>query len=155
MRFVKDVVGHDGSKYIPSETFIRAWRVRNDGLTDWPSGCKFKCINGDFEGEDVELPMMKVGEEHDIVVTMKTPEREGRYKSFWRAVDPEGMRFGQKVWADISVERPERRKDEEKKIEILKELGFIDQDCIVTELRKANGDLQKAIESLLMTSSKK
>ena len=154
LRFVKDVVGHDGSKHAPSEVFIKVWRVRNDCTTNWPSGCKFVCINGDFGGNDVMLPLLKAGEEHDIVVHMKAPEREGRYKSFWRAVDPDGMRFGQKVWADISVERPERDRDEEKKIGILKELGF-EEDRILEELRNGKGDLQSAIERLLGTSSKK
>jgi hypothetical protein len=153
LRFVKDVVGHDGSKHAPSEVFIRVWRVRNDGPTNWPSGCMFVCINGDFRGDNVNLPTLKAGEETDIVVHMKAPEREGRYKSFWRAVDPDGVRFGQKVWADISVERPERDQDEDKKIGILKELGF-EEGSIVVELRSVNGNLQSAIERLLGTISR-
>ena len=148
------MVGHDGSKHVPSEVFIRAWRVRNDGHLNWPTGCKFVCINGDFEGDEVMLPMLKAGEEHDIIVHMKAPLREGRYKSFWRAIDPDGVRFGQKVWADISVEMPDREKEEDKKVGILKELGF-EEDKIAGELKSVNGDLQSAIERLLGTGIKK
>lgn len=148
-RFVKDVVGHEGDKIQSGSAFVKIWRLRNDGLNTWPSGCKLVCINGDFSGQEVLLPELKPGDEEDVTATCIAPTEEGRYTSYWRAVDPEGSRFGQRVWITINVVKPIQEFDQ--KVQTLMEM-FNNPEVVRMALEKSGGDLLKATEALLSGS---
>jgi len=61
-------------------------------------------------GPKVQLPLQRTvdkGEEMDLTVEMKAPMKPGRYVTYWRLVNKAtGVRFGHRVWADITVEFP-------------------------------------------------
>ena len=103
LRFVKDIEGRDGEIRSPSTPLRRTWRLRNIGKTAWSPGCKMIFINGDFEGSAVNLPPINPGEECNVTVTCIAPAEEGEYYSHWRALDSEGMRFGQRLTIKIRV----------------------------------------------------
>ena len=103
LRFVKDVEGREGEIHTPQSRFHRTWRIRNEGKTAWTPGCKVIFINGDFEGPAVDLPPLSPAEQCDVRVTCTAPSEEGEYYSHWRALDAEGMRFGQRLTIKIRV----------------------------------------------------
>ncbi|CAG9329706.1 unnamed protein product [Blepharisma stoltei] len=148
-RFVKDVVGHEGDKITANTNFIKVWRLRNEGKNPWPNGCKLVCINGDFTGRDIPLPPLMPGEEEDITANCTSPSEEGRYTSYWRAVDPEGSRFGQRVWITINVVKPKEEFDN--KVQTLMDM-FNNPEIVRMALEKTGGDLVKATEALLSGS---
>lgn len=147
-RFVKDVVGRDGDYQTPGSSFLKAWRLRNAGAIPWPQGCKLICVNGDFSGEAVALPPLQPNEEIDVTVVCIAPIEEGRFNSFWRAVDNEGTRFGQRIWITINVGTPVET-DCVSQLELLKELCYNDPEKVKAALLEAKGDLALAVENAL------
>mmetsp|Transcript_8891 Transcript_8891/g.13329 ORF Transcript_8891/g.13329 Transcript_8891/m.13329 type:complete len:708 (+) Transcript_8891:158-2281(+) len=106
-RFVRDVTMPDGSTVFPKSVFIKTWRVRNDGIVDWPSGCELVNAGGDvmFSGQElrVSAPCLAVGEECDLSVHLTAPNTVGRHVAYFRLQTPDGAWFGQKLWSDIRV----------------------------------------------------
>ena len=144
-RFVRDVVGNEGDVHSSGEVFVKSWRLRNDGLTQWPRGCKLAFTNGDFEGDSAVLPCLKPGEERDVAVTCRSPDKDGRYNSYWRAVDPTGNRFGQRLAIVIHVKNQLMKKED---LSALREI-FNNPELVKLAYDKAGGSTQKAAEILL------
>ena len=144
-RFVRDVVGNEGDCHGSGEVFLKSWRLRNDGMTQWPRGCKLIFTNGDFRGDDVCLPCLKPGEERDVSVTCRSPDKDGRYNSYWRAIDPEGNRFGQRFSIMIIVKHQLENNDD---LNALREI-FNNPELVKLAYAKAGGSTQKAAELLL------
>jgi len=104
-RFVSDVSVPDGSISQPGETFIKIWRMRNEGTTAWPDNTRLAFVGGDklSSHEAVTVPSAQPGQEIEIAVDMIAPSQPGRYVSYWRLCLPDGSRFGHRVWVDIFV----------------------------------------------------
>jgi len=47
------------------------------------------------------------GQEVPFTVLMRTPSRAGKVISYWRLTEPKGVKFGHKLWCDISVVKEE------------------------------------------------
>jgi len=107
-RFVSDVSVPDGSVSQPAETFIKIWRMRNEGTTAWPDNTRLAFVGGDklSSQEAVTVPSAQPGQEIEIAVDMVAPSQPGRYVSYWRLCLPDGSRFGHRVWVDIFVKAP-------------------------------------------------
>ena len=145
-RFVKDVIGNEDDVHEPGSVFIKSWRLRNDGKTEWPEGCRLVFTNGDFGGDDAILPELLPGEEQDITVTCRCPDKDGRYNSYWRAVDPLGNRFGQRLTIKIIVKRQDGRKIDD--IDTLNEI-FKNPELVKQAYERAGRSVQKAAEILI------
>jgi len=105
-RFVSHVTVEDGTKVKPGSTFQKVWRMRNCGSTAWPEGTELLFVSGDMISGDTRVPLPRAidsGSEIEISVQMTAPVAVGRYVSCWRLCAPGGIRFGQRVWADIVV----------------------------------------------------
>jgi hypothetical protein len=108
-RFVRDMTMPDGSEVAPCSTFLKSWRVRNDGQRDWPEGCHLINAGGDnlLHSKDEELrkpvPAVVAGEEVVLSVELRAPPVTGRYVGYFRLQNPNGGYFGQRLWADIRV----------------------------------------------------
>lgn len=123
--FVRDTIA-DGSVLPPSTRFQQVWTLRNPGPYAWPAGCNVRFIGGDpmfnldsnhpSSSSDIVKATesnvigraVKVGEEVDFAVLMRTPEHEGKGISYWRLKSPDGIPFGHKLWCDITVCVPKR-----------------------------------------------
>jgi hypothetical protein len=102
----------DGSEIAPYSSFLKTWRVRNDGKGDWPEGCHLVSAGGDRLvdpklGEDFVIrqpvPVVVSGEEVDVTVELCAPTSTGRHVGYFRLQNPEGGYFGQRLWSDIRV----------------------------------------------------
>lgn len=133
--FLHDTVA-DGTIMPPNHTFEQVWVLRNEGETAWPAGCSVKFVGGDYMGAiDPTHPAgihelvsasesticynaLKPGQEFPFTVLMRTPDRQGKVISYWRLTTPEGVKFGHKLWCDVTVLAPtakvqtEREEDE-------------------------------------------
>jgi hypothetical protein len=90
----------------PNEHIVKVWTFRNNGDYDWPVDAIFVQTNGDDLGA-LPVPLkaaVKVGEEVDIELPLRSPSLPGKYCAFFRFVHGDNQRFGQKVWCDILVE---------------------------------------------------
>lgn len=105
-RFVLDVNMEDGARVTPEQSFVKIWRMRNEGTTAWPETTRLIFVGGDKLSNCSELALghaVEAGAEVDIAVDMQAPSKPGRYVGYWRLASPDGNRFGQRVWVDIVV----------------------------------------------------
>jgi len=106
MRFVKDVTYPDGSFTAPGAVMVKTWRLRNDGVCDWPKDVQLVSAGGDElsrAGAAAAFGPLAEGEEVDLSVAVVAPSKEGRYVSYYRLQTKEGRNFGQRLWVDFVV----------------------------------------------------
>lgn len=103
-RFIADVTMPDGTKLAPATQFVKIWRIRNDGETEWPEDTRLEFVGGDcMLGKAVAVPAAAPGECVDVAVDMVAPRPAGRYCGYWRLRSGTGVRFGHRVWVDVLV----------------------------------------------------
>jgi len=108
-RFVSDVTIQDGTQMPINSRFSKIWKIRNEGVTAWPENTCLAYVGGDqlAKVDTVLVGPISSGVEVDITIDMVAPPKQGRYVGYWR-LQIDGIRFGQRVWVDISVtESPE------------------------------------------------
>lgn len=104
-RFVSDVSVEDGTSVNPEQSLVKIWKMRNESTVAWPENTRLAFVGGDklASVEAVAVPAVEPGNEVDIAVDMVAPSKPGRYVGYWRLAAPDGTRFGQRVWVDITV----------------------------------------------------
>lgn len=138
-RFVTDVTIPDGTKVVAGKTFVKTWRMRNDGKAAWPVGSRLMPVGGDnMTNSTAGILVVPAGrviqprQEVDITVELQAPARPGRYVGHFRmAVDDQ--RFGHRVWADIIVVEPQTEKFEEQVEQTATDLQFEEQEKFFVE----------------------
>ncbi|KAK2065555.1 hypothetical protein LY76DRAFT_611470 [Colletotrichum caudatum] len=129
--FVRDTVA-DGTVLPPNTVFEQTWVLRNDGDVAWPAGCSVKFVGGDYMGHvDSNHPAgiselvsasestvcyapLAPGQEFAFNVLLRTPAREGKIISYWRLTTKDGLKFGHRLWCDVSVQAPKPVAEEPK-----------------------------------------
>lgn len=104
-RFVTDETFPDGDWVTAGKRFIKTWRIRNTGSSSWVAGFAL-AFAGDnqMNGPDsVPLPAALPGEEVVVSVSLVAPLTPGSHRSIWRPRNPNGMLFGDLLYADIRV----------------------------------------------------
>jgi hypothetical protein len=97
--FVADVTVPDGTRFDTGVSFVKTWRVRNNGKCDWGSNV----IVGFQSGARMDAPdtvtvgQVKVGQQIEVSVPMKSPWGIGTYKGTWRMRDAGGNPFGEEL----------------------------------------------------------
>jgi next-to-BRCA1 protein 1 len=118
--FISDVVA-DGTKLPSNHVFKQTWTLLNPGPGSWPAGCSVKFVGGDnmlaldpqhvssltdldnaSESNTLDRSVL-AGERVEFIVSMRTPNREGKCISYWRLTSPSGIKFGHKLWCDVDV----------------------------------------------------
>lgn len=106
LRYVRDVTFPDNTVVQPGTTFMKIWRVRNDGRHPWPQEVCLVPAGGDLltdENHCAELPAVGPDEEADIGLMLTAPRANGLYTAYFRAQTKEGHHFGHRLWASIVV----------------------------------------------------
>ncbi|KAK6209302.1 hypothetical protein LQW54_006407 [Pestalotiopsis sp. IQ-011] len=127
----------DGTVMPSNHTFEQTWVLRNEGKVAWPAGCSVKFVGGDYMGAvDPTRPtgvrelisasestvcynQLQPGQEFSFTVLMRTPERDGKVISYWRLTTRDGVKFGHKLWCDVTVDTPQKIKEEPEEEESL------------------------------------
>lgn len=108
--FRGDVTYPDGTKVIGGTSFVKTWRLKNDGSCTWTTSYDLAFVDGDRMSAPsfVDFPkQVKPGESIDISVSMIAPGTPGKYTAHFMLVDQNGNRFGPKsdgkgtFWANI------------------------------------------------------
>ena len=95
--FVSDVTIPDGTVFAPGATFIKTWRLKNNGATTWTPSYTAVFSNGDDlkAPASIALPSsVSPGGTVDISVPMVAPLIEGTYTSNFLLANASGQRFG-------------------------------------------------------------
>jgi hypothetical protein len=109
--FIEDVTVPDGAQFLPTQTFVKQWRVRNTGTCDWGPGYRLVLVGGEAltappgvtPQTEFALYPARAGEEAIWEISMRAPDTPGTYLGRWEARDPQGVLFGALVYVTIEV----------------------------------------------------
>jgi hypothetical protein len=95
--FVSDVTVPDGTSFKPGDTFIKTWRLSNNGSTTWTTNYSIVYVRGNLNGsvQAVPLPVeVPSGKTIDLSVNFTAPAAGGQYTSLWMLKNSSGQLFG-------------------------------------------------------------
>lgn len=95
--FVADVTIPDGTSVQPGASFVKAWRLRNNGSCHWGAGYALVFAAGEPMGDGMPAPLSAEtppGATVDIAITLTAPRQPGTYRGHWRLQNAAGVPFG-------------------------------------------------------------
>ena len=105
-QFVSDVSVPDNTEIGAGTTFVKTWRLKNNGSCTWTSGYAMVFYNGDAMSGPASAPItngtIPPGSTIDISVTLIAPTTPGTYRGNWRLRNSGGALFGIGADADQS-----------------------------------------------------
>jgi hypothetical protein len=103
--FIADVTILDGTQMTPGQEFVKTWKIKNTGDCTWGDGYVLIYSYGEkMNGQPVPLGVVvNPGEEVDVSVNLKAPDKIGSYTSAWQMVTPRGISFGAKEETLLAV----------------------------------------------------
>lgn len=110
--FVADVTAPDNSQVLANTTFVKTWRIKNNGTCTWDGRYHLVHAGGPTLGAVVETLQMPAsvapGQTVDLSLTMLAPVTPGSYQSDWKLRTPQGSFFGvgsssAPLWVKINV----------------------------------------------------
>ncbi len=105
-QFVKDITVPDNTEIAAGATFVKTWRLKNNGSCTWTSNYAIVFYSGDAMSgpASASIPTSTVPPQGtvDISVTMIAPTTPGTYKGNWRLRNAAGATFGIGAGADES-----------------------------------------------------
>lgn len=102
-----DVNIPDGTTMTPGQDFIKTWKVKNNGSCPWGDGYKLvyagyaNQMSGQFQPLTAVIPP---GQEVEISVQFKAPDKAGEYVSAWQMSNPKGITFPEAIYVKILVQ---------------------------------------------------
>jgi len=110
--FVADVTIPDGTVVAPGSTFVKTWRLENNGSCTWTTSFSAVFTSGDQLGAPAVVNMptsVAPGATVDLSVNLTAPSSSGHYRGNWKLRDGSGNIFGVGTyansifWVDIYV----------------------------------------------------
>jgi hypothetical protein len=115
-QFVTDVSVPDDTPIGAGTTFVKTWRLKNNGSCTWTSGYSMVFYNGDAMSGPASAPItngtVPPGSTLDISVTLIAPTTPGTYRGNWRLRNAGGALFGigpnagESFWVQIKSAAP-------------------------------------------------
>jgi len=105
LQFLDDLTVPDGTEVEPGQSFSKRWLVKNTGSCNWDRAYSLQLISGLALGAEKIQDLYPARQATTAVleITFSAPDNPGRYNSWWQAYDPDGNRFGDPVYLEISV----------------------------------------------------
>jgi hypothetical protein len=100
-----DVTILDGAQMTPGQDFVKTWKIKNTGSCPWGDGYGLIYSYGEkMNGQPVPLGILVgVGQEVEISVNFKAPDKIGEYTSAWQMANAKGVTFGKAIFVKIIV----------------------------------------------------
>jgi len=101
-----DVNIPDGSQMTPNQEFVKTWKVKNDGSCVWGAG--YGLIYAGYSNRMAGQPqplgsVVEIGQEIEVSVSFKAPDKVGEYVSAWQMANARGIPFGKAIFVKILV----------------------------------------------------
>ena len=114
--FVEDVTVPDDTVMAPGATFVKTWRLKNNGSCTWNSSYALVFDSGDSMGGPAASQLtsgsIAPGATIDVSVSLKAPDASGTYRGNWKLRNSAGVVFGigtnadKPFWVQIKVSPP-------------------------------------------------
>lgn len=100
-----DVNIPDGTQMTPGQEFVKTWKITNNGACAWGEGYELIYSYGEeMSGQPVPLgTVVEVGQEIEVSVNFKAPDRAGEYTSAWQMSNALSVPFGKAIFVKIIV----------------------------------------------------
>lgn len=100
-----DVTIVDGTAMTIGQEFVKTWKIKNTGICAWGDGYGLIYAYGEkMSGVPVPIgTLVEVGQEVEISVNFKAPQKVGDYTSAWQMANPKGITFGKAIFVKIIV----------------------------------------------------
>ncbi len=95
--FVADLTVPDGTTYAPGETFVKTWRLQNNGSTTWNTSYSLVFISGSQMNGPASVPLtasVAPGATLDVSVSLTAPAQAGAHTGNWMLRNANGKNFG-------------------------------------------------------------
>jgi Ig-like domain from next to BRCA1 gene len=95
--FVADVRIPDNTVIAPGGTFVKVWRLRNDGTCPWDESYSVVFVDGHPMSNPTPMPIPEVvqpGATVDISLPLVAPTSPGTYRGDYQIRNPQGVHFG-------------------------------------------------------------
>lgn len=103
--FISDVTIPDGTVIAPGGTFVKTWAIQNSGTCTWGGGYNAILVAGESFGaaSPQPIPAANPGDIINISINMSAPTSPGQYTSVWQLQASNGVPFGTRFDAVITV----------------------------------------------------
>jgi len=110
--FVDDITVRDNMQIERGASFVKIWRLRNDGTCIWNHSYCLAFIGGARMSAPAKSDLSQViqpGQTIDLSIDLTAPDSTGTYQGFWRLQSDKGEFFGigssgdQSFWVKINV----------------------------------------------------
>jgi len=101
-----DVNIPDGTAMTPGQEFVKTWKVKNIGSCVWGAGYGLVYAKYTNQMSGVPQPLagvVEIGQEVEVSVSFKAPDKAGEYLSAWQMANAQGIPFGKVVYVKILV----------------------------------------------------
>ena len=110
-QFISDVTCADGMQVHAGETLRKTWSIKNVGPTAWPAGVRLVFAGGELSPDSENrsdafgalVPFAGPGDVVHVSIDIVVPKEEGRFRGTFRLQTADGIRFGPRIWIDLSV----------------------------------------------------
>jgi len=96
--FVEDVSYPDNSEVAVGATFVKTWRLKNNGVCAWNSSYSLVFVRGDSMSGPASVQFtsgsVAPGQTIDVSVSLVAPNTTGTYQGFWKLRNSAGVLFG-------------------------------------------------------------
>ncbi|GAB4541386.1 MAG: hypothetical protein Fur002_09720 [Anaerolineales bacterium] len=102
-----DVTIPDGTSMTPGQEFVKTWKIKNAGACTWGDGYGLVYAGYADKMSGVPVPLgvvVEVGQEVEVSVNFKAPDKIGEYTSAWQMANPKGITFGKALFVKIIVQ---------------------------------------------------
>jgi hypothetical protein len=111
-KFVGDVTFPDGSLVTGNNPFTKIWLIQNVGTCSWTPSYALVFTSGDAMSGPAVMGLTRnvnPGETIEIPVTLTAPNKDGKYRGYWKLRNAAGILFGigaqadTAFWVDVKV----------------------------------------------------
>ena len=102
-----DVNVPDNTPMSPGQDFIKTWRVKNNGSCPWGPGyaLTYARYTNQMSGQFIAFTeVIQPGQEVEVSVQFKAPDKAGEYLSAWQMKNPAGVTFPEIIFVKIVVQ---------------------------------------------------
>lgn len=103
--FQQDVTFPDNAPVYVGQTFVKQWRLKNNGGAAWPKGTVLAFMKGDQLGAPatVPVPAAPPGDSVNVKVELTAPGKTGPISGYWQLKDASDTPFGDPLWFRLVV----------------------------------------------------